>query len=270
MPENTEIGLGFGVDDVTGYISNKSAELQVAGEKTFASVKRKLGLPTGDQNPAAKVGGNSSAEFSQKGLSDWRVKISLPSAWYNLGKEMLSPLINSDNALVFPYTPTIMLSNSAGYTPIKPVHSNYPFYSYQNSSVEAITIAGDFTVETEYEGMYWIAAQHFLRSVTKMVYGDGDDVLPQGAPPPVCKLNGYGPHIFKDIPIVIASFNMELPQDVDYMLVKDFGPDNVGTYVPIKSTLSLSCNIIHSREKIRTFSLQKFIQGDYVMTGEFR
>jgi len=255
---------------ISAGISDGANSLKISGSKAFASVKRKMGLPTGDNNPAAKAGSNKSAEFSQEGLQDWRVQISLPSAWANLGKEMLAPLINSNNALVFPYTPTIMLAYSAGYTPIKPVHSNYPFYSYQNSSVESLTIAGDFTVETEYEGMYYLSAQHFLRSVTKMVYGDGGDTLPQGAPPPICKLNGYGPHIFKDIPIVIAAFSMELPNDVDYMLIKKFGPDSQGTYVPTKSTLSLTCNIIHSREKIRKFSLQNFIQGDYVDTGEFR
>ena len=44
-------------------------------------------------------------------------------------------------------------------------------YLYQNSQVNAMTIIGDFFVENEKEGQYWVAATHYLRSITKMAYG---------------------------------------------------------------------------------------------------
>ena len=226
--------------------------------------------------PINNTPGDTSANVASSGeLPDWRVKLSIPSAWRSqalragTGIEILAPLFITDFALVFPYTPTIMLNYQAGYTPIKPVHSNYPFYSYQNSSVQGLSIAGDFTVETVDEGKYWLAAQHYLKSVTKMAYGE-NATIPTGAPPPIVKLNGYGNHIFKDLPVIVTSWNMELPNDVDYMLIKGFNKDEAGTYVPVRSTMSVSCEIVHSREKIRQFSLEKFIKGDYINTGEFR
>jgi hypothetical protein len=204
-------------------------------------------------------------------VPDWRVKIKIPkSSWGDLAySDILSPLMETDGALVFPYTPNIQLSHTAAYTPTKPVHSNYAFHSYQNSAVENLSITGEFTVETEDEGKYWIAAHHFLKSVTKMVYGENEN-LPTGAPPPVLKLHGYGAHIFNNTPIVIKSFNLDLENGVDYMLIRKFGGDTNGTYVPVRSAISVQADIVHSREKIRNFSLEKFIRGEYVQSGEFR
>jgi len=56
---------------------------------------------------------------------------------------------------------------------------------------------------------------HFLRTVTKMYYGGGD--ANQGNPPPVCRLNGYGDLIYKDVPIIITNFTVELREQVDYI-----------------------------------------------------
>jgi len=105
---------------------------------------------------------------SSSSSGDWRVKLSLPSNF--AGSPVLSPLTET-SGLVFPYTPTIYITHSAGYNQIQPIHSNYPFYAYQNSRVEQFSIVGDFYVENAKEAEYWIAAIHYLRSVTKMAYG---------------------------------------------------------------------------------------------------
>ena len=81
----------------------------------------------------------------------------------------------------------------------RPIHSNYPFFAYQNSQVDQFSITGDFTVENALEGQYWIAAVHYLRSVSKMAYGNTPN---QGSPPPVVRLNGYGDYVFKNVPVV--------------------------------------------------------------------
>ena len=62
--------------------------------------------------------------------------------------------------------------------------------------------------------MYWLAAVHCLRSATKMFTGEGDL---QGNPPPIFKLNGYGDYVFKNIPVVIESFSINLPADTNYI-----------------------------------------------------
>jgi hypothetical protein len=114
----------------------------------------------------------------------------------------------------FPVTPFINMSHSAAYDARSVVHNNYPYYAYQNSQVDQMTIAGSFPVQTTDDGLNWLASVHFLRTVTKMYYGEGTN---SGNPPPVCRLNGYGDLVYKDVPIIITNFTVELREQVDYI-----------------------------------------------------
>ena len=109
------------------------------------------------------ISGDSASE------SDWRVKLSLPPAATGFYKEspLMAPLM-ATNGLTFPVTPTIILQQSANYVPQEVTHANYPYYAYNNSRVDAMSIIGNFPVQNAREGAYWIAALHFLRSVSKM------------------------------------------------------------------------------------------------------
>ena len=40
------------------------------------------------------------------------------------------------------------------------------------------------------------------------------------------------------------------------------------TYVPTKSTMSITLQPIYSRDSARSFSLDKFVKGDYVKSGQ--
>ena len=75
-------------------------------------------------------------------------------------------------------------------------------------------ISGDFFTETNEDADYWVAAVTFLRTATKMFYGDNG--VNSGNPPVIVKLNGYGEYVFKNVPCVITSFNIDMAQDVDY------------------------------------------------------
>ena len=97
---------------------------------------------------------------------------------------------------------------------MQPVHTNYPFYAYENSRVDQMTITAHFYVQNEIEARYWVAAVHYLRSMTKMSYGLSPN---KGAPPPVVRLNGYGDYTFKDVPVIITNFTFDLKEDVDYI-----------------------------------------------------
>ena len=77
---------------------------------------------------------------------------------------VLDPL-KETNGLIWPYTPQIYVTHSAAYTPIKPVHSNYPFFAYQNSQVDQFSITGDFLVEN-LRGIRW---QSYDRSIDVLV-----------------------------------------------------------------------------------------------------
>ena len=156
---------------------------------------------------------------------------------------------------------------------MQPVHTNYPFYNYQNSAVDAITVSGDFFVETNADAEYWVAAVTFLRTLTKMFYGDNG--ANTGNPPPITKLNGYGEYVFKNVPCVVTSFNVDLPQDVDYMKTNIQGevegtPDTApGTWVPAQSLMAVTLQPIYSRAHVEQFSLQDFVSGKLISDRGF-
>jgi len=247
--------FGSAWDSVTGFLGKVTDGVtETFSESSVGRILRSLGLPIGgepDDN-----GGEDSATWgiSETVNEDWRVRLSIAPGFGDA--VIMKPFTLTDNNLVFPYTPSIIISNSASYTPIKPVHSNYPFYAYQNSQVDNITITGDFTVETMEDGKYWIAMVHYLRSVTKMAYGDTPNV---GAPPPVIHLNGYGEYVFHNVPVVVTNFTVELPTDIDYIFVQRLG--NRGTHVPTKSSLSVTLIPMYSRRDIKRFSLESFVGG---------
>jgi len=247
--------LGSAWDSVSETATNVgNGIIDSVSESSFGQFLRSVGLPIGGEpeTDGSEDSATWGASDSQK--ADWRVRLSIAPGFSDAA--IMKPFTLTDNHLVFPYTPSIILSNSASYTPIKPVHSNYPFYAYQNSQVDNITITGDFTVETIEDGKYWIAMVHYLRSVTKMAYGVTPNV---GAPPPVIKLNGYGEYVFHDVPVVVSNFTVELATDIDYIFVKRVG--KVGTHVPTKSTLSVTLIPMYSRRNIKRFSLKSFISG---------
>ena len=236
------------------------------------------------------------------GESDWRVKLSLPPAATGFYRDspLMTPLASTDG-LVFPVTPTIILQQSASYVPQEVTHANYPYYAYNNSRVDAMSIIGNFPVQTSSEGAYWIAALHFLRSVSKMFYGPGES---QGNPPQILRLNGYGEHIFKDVPVIIEQVTVELRESVDYISVvhqgsgayvnaktkesqnkagggpagmteseaKDSGAGGMSggtvTRVPTDSVFTVLVQPVYSRKKIKDkFNLKDFANGTLAKDG---
>ncbi len=155
---------------------------------------------------------------------DWRVKLSLPPAATGFYRDspLMAPLQATDG-MIFPVTPTIIVQNSANYTPQELPHTNYPYYAYNNSRVDAMSIIGNFPVQNATEGQYWLASMHFLRSVSKMFFGPGES---QGNPPQILRLNGYGDFMFKDVPVIVEQVTIELRESVDYIAVTSASGDS--------------------------------------------
>lgn len=187
---------------------------------------------------------------------DWRVSLSVPSDFLENTGEILSPL-KDNQRVIFPYTPTIIFSNSANYDQVHPTHTNYPFMAYQNSQVDQLTITGEFFQENEADAKYWLAALHFFRSVTKMYYGNSD---PLGNPPPVLRLNGYGEHVLNNIPVVVTNFTTDMSADVDYIPCTVDGKLN---YVPTQSIFTVTVMPSYARRSHARFSLNTFIAGGH-------
>jgi hypothetical protein len=187
------------------------------------------------------------------GGTDWRVKISNPFGAVG----PLAPL-GKTGGLMFPIQPQITMNGQANYDDVAPIHNNYPFPAYQNSQPGSITIVGEFPVESPEDADYWVAATHFLRSATKMYYGNTSN---KGAPPPIVKLNGYGNYVMKNIPCVVEQFTTDLPNQVDY--IRSTG----GNYVPADSTINVVLKPIYSRNKVEQFSLDSFVSGGLISQG---
>lgn len=246
--------LGSVGDAIGGAV--KATALDFVADSGFGKALRATNLLGGILGGAEDV----SAMWGSNNDLDWRVRLSVPSNMQ--GGPILRPL-SETNGMVFPYTPQVMIQSSAGYSEITPVHNNYPYLAYQNSRVNAMTITGEFVCENAKEGEYWIAAVHYLRSITKMSYGNSSN---KGAPPPVVHLNGYGDYVFKNVPVVVTEFVVDLLPSTDYIQVDTLGPN--GSWVPVKSSISVTAQPVYSRTSQARFSLDSFVRGDYIVSGK--
>lgn len=200
--------------DLAGAASAGASAL--GGALNFASDSRSMSIPR-----AGEVIGNglvTKAMFEDllKDSNDWRVRLSLPTWPSFRGSPVLKPLKKAD-AMIFPYTPTISIHSNASYTPLSPIHANYRFNAYQHSDPGTITISAPMNVEDSDQGLYWIAALHYFRSITKMFSGNDPKA---GNPPPIVRLNAYGSYIFNNVPVVITGFQTSLDASCDYIPVR--------------------------------------------------
>ncbi len=175
------------------------------------------GITGARQSATAQATAQDQANFGA--ARDWRVRLALaPGANYLYKANppgILQPLVSTDG-VIFPYTPTINVQYAANYDAQSVTHSNYKIYQYQSSSVDSVTVSGDFTCQDVFEANYLLAVIHFFRSMTKMFYGQ-DDNPKNGTPPPLCYIYGMGGFQFDALPLAITGFTYNLPNDVDYI-----------------------------------------------------
>ena len=293
------LSAGYANGNVAGAL--RSIDLPAAGEAIGDIV-----------SAVASFGGDANA-------NDWRVRLSLANWTSFKTSPVLTPLKDA-GGLIFPYTPTITMASTATYTKLNTVHTNYTFHAFQHSDPGEITITAPMNVEDATQGLYWIAAAHYLRSLTKMWTGSDPKA---GNPPPIVMLNGYGNYVFKNIPVVVTSFSTTLNKDCDYIGVNVVGsaageiqgvasgisglagalggviPDlggiggiastvgNIATgvgnvagllgsfgvggttsggvsHVPTKSEFTVKLLPMYSRNSVKNFSLDRFVQGGYL------
>ena len=148
---------------------------------------------------------------------DWRVRLSLaPGATYLYNAPapgILQPLAVTDG-VVFPYLPKIDTNYKAEYDTYNLTHSNYRGYFYKGSYTDAVNLTATFTAQDSSEADYLLAVIHFFKSITKMFYGQDPE---RGAPPPLVYLTGLGQYQFSAHPCLVNNFQLNLPNDVDYI-----------------------------------------------------
>jgi hypothetical protein len=247
-----------------GAISRTMARLLGSGIQTDSRIAR----------ARAKWSGRDSKR-------DWRVKLTIPQGstlenYFFSDNELLAPL-NETKGIFWPLTPSMVIQHSANYNALSQTHNNYPFQAYQNSQVDQINIIGEFPVQNSDDAKHWVATVKFLRTITKMFFGQEDAF--KGNPPPILHLSGYGDHMFNKVPVIVNSFNVELRSGIDYISTNQSntpykqltGPDAAffmnaegesQTWAPTLSNISALVTPVYSRDTIKNFNLKKFSSGE--------
>lgn len=204
--------------------SEKVTPVVVPDPSPAAQQQEKLNKPTSTTTSvdAAKQPAATKGKVGAVAKDDWRIRMSLArdADYLYMDKsikpgDLLYPL-QGTNGVIFPYTPTINSSYRANYEFSDITHTNYKHFYYKNSSVDDLQIVAEFTAQDINEANYLLAVIHFFKSVTKMFYGQDSDPR-NGTPPPLVYLTGLGQYQYSNHPLVITSFQYNLPNDVDYI-----------------------------------------------------
>ena len=202
-------------------------------------------------------------------VADFRVRLDLGTGNRTfLENFVMQPLVDT-KGVVFPHTPQLVVTHNANYIPTPITHANFQHYTYSNSDIAAIQIAGDFSVQNENEGLYLLAVIHFFRTVTKMYFGSSSSA-PSGTPPPILFLSAHGSQLFDRVPVVVTSFVSTFPPDVNYLYIGADGDDTGSTAearVPTLMNLSVTVQPVFNRRQAKTFSLDQFAAGKLLSRG---
>ena len=181
---------------------------------------------------------------------------------------LLKPL-HKTGGLVWQYTPDMMFSAQANYNQTDFHGQNYPIMTYKNTMPPAIPITADFSANTIDEARYLLGIIHFCKVATKSFGGDAavaDGYY--GTPPPVLLFEYLGDHGFNKVPVVLTSYSMSYPADVDYVPVHTGVGGGEVTYVPTLINLQLNMQPNYTPHKLRKqFSLTAFTSGKNYKDG---
>lgn len=201
---------------------------------------------------------------------------------------VLAPL-HSTQGLLFPYTPTISVSQDTSWTASDIEGGNYDILSFQKSSSANITLSAKFTAQNQREGEYMFAAIHFLRTVSKAYFGerDADHFATEavknddgkadasavtttridgraGLPPPVLILSGYGSLMFNNVRCVVKSHSWAFDENADMVKIKL--PVGETVWLPPILQISITLGMQNNTDELReTFSLDDFRTGKLLL-----
>lgn len=177
--------------------------------------------------------------------------------------------------LMFPITPTINENVEVNYETYDMAHGLMPIQAYRSGGQKTLSINAMFVAQTDVEARYCLACIHFIRSFSKMNFGDNDPNA--GTPPPILVFNAYGDAMFHNLPVVISNASFDWPNDVDYVYTTSQTSTSTSVrstdsmiadgWVPSKFTMSLSLIVQPTPAKLRKFNLEAFRNGT-LLTGD--
>ena len=210
--------------------------------------------------------GPANVQFNAE--NDIRARLSLSpgsgAIFYKDGSNaIMAPLAQTDG-VVWPYTPNINVSYSASYAGQNPSHTNFTQQSYGMSSVDQLSVVGQFTANNPEEAKYLLATLQFLKSATKSFYGQDQN---RGTPPPVLRFSAHGANMFKSVPVVITNTVQDFENSVDYIEASvNSGSGQLSdiTRVPTLMTINVTLQPVVSRAAQQRFSLERYAKGHLV------
>ena len=245
-------------------------------EERIAQAERLASATNASGQVQIKTGGSESNGDIQN--FDWRARLRPKeggaSQIYGMEgntSSLLAPL-KATGGLVWQTTPQIFLSGVANYN-IQQLHgSNYPIYTYMNSTPPALPVQADFYANDIFDGHYLLAMMTFLRVCTKSYFGEvsvANGTL--GTPPPTLLFEYLGDHGFNKVPVFINDYSIQLPEDCDYVPVET----NVGgsgeketTYVPTRMNVMVNLIPNYAPKKTRKkFDLDSLRKGTAYKDG---
>lgn len=209
-----------------------------------------------------------------------------------LSSSKLLAQLYTTNGMVWPYQPDIQYSQEVEYTQVSMVHANQDFYAYTKTPSVKLTCSGEFTVQNQTEGIYALACLHFLRTISKMYFGQSQN---PGTPPPVLLFDAYGKYMFNKLPVIVTQFTANMPKDIDYVPVNLdnlnnqlnvqqngltsratsnlFGNNLINVsrdgliWLPAVFTIGVNMTVQNTPARLRNFDLEKFRTGTILKSG---
>lgn len=282
----------YAIKEIYGMADSLEEAMRIANEQAAIYPKPP---PGGERPKLMPPTVNVYSKYNKLLSEDMRARIRVPGNYIRPSTAGSFNKTELVDGIIFPYTPQISYDQKADYQSMSTIHSNYTQYFYKSSNVGAINIQARFTVQNSEEALVYLSVKHLLSALTKMPYADDPGA---GAPPPICRLDAYGSYMLKNVPVVISSFRIELPNDVDYFSVSkevvtetSFNEDPVTesqtsfspmaaaaqtaarnqvksssstteqNFVPMAANFAITCIPVYSRREMLQFSLKNFLEN---------
>jgi hypothetical protein len=235
----------------------------VSPSLTLGNINTLLTAPTtATANSAATASTTPSASLTAS-QSDFRLRLAHLSGYQNPYPGILAPLADT-HGMLFPYTPTIAFSQDVDYANMQMTHSNTDYFSYTRTPNTTINITGKFSVQNQQEGKYATAALHFLRTVSRMNFGQND--ANAGLPPPILSLTGYGTYNLNGVRVFLKQHSYTYEEGMDLVKV------TVGSgymMLPALFTISLSLTTQMTPRAMRQdFTLDSYRDGSLLANAK--
>ena len=174
--------------------------------------------------------------------------------------------IKESGGMVWQYTPQIMVQGQTNYAQAHMQGMNYQINTFQNATPPMLPVTADFTANDIYEARYLLAIFTFLRICGKGTFGDSAVAAGNyGRPPPVLLFEYMGDHMFNKVPVVMTSYNIQLPEEVDYVPVK---VGTTVTHVPTRTNIMVNLEPTYTPQKLRRkFNLDMLTSGQAYKDG---